>query len=65
MWALSSQCLTWTTLVKPSIMSSYHSQTHSPGKMMVTEAVVAFGYFNIYCSLGPLGAVTAMVYGQN
>ena len=51
--------------MKPSIMSSYYSQTHCLGKVMVTEVVVAFGHSNIYCSLSPFGVSMAMVDGQN
>ena len=51
--------------MKPLMMSSYHSQTHGPGKVMVTEVVVAFGPSDVYYSLGPLGAGMAMVDGQN
>ena len=47
--------------MKPSVMSSYHSQTQGLGKVMVTEAVVAFGPSNICCSLGPSGVNVAMV----
>ena len=46
-------------------MSSCHSQTHGPGKVMVTEAVEAFGPSDIYCGLGPLVASVAMVDSQN
>ena len=46
--------------MKPSIMSSYHSQTLGPGKMMV-----AFGPSNTYCGLSPLGADVAMVDSHN
>ena len=57
--------LTWTTLTKLLTMSSYHSQTHGPGKVMVTEAVEGFDLSNIYCSLGPLRDSVAMVDRQN
>ena len=57
--------LTWMTSMKPSIMSSYHSQTQGLGKATVTEVVVAFGPYNVYCGLCPLGANVAMVDGQN
>ena len=44
-------------------MSSCHSQTHSLGKVMVTEVVEASGPSDVYCGLGPLGAGMAMVVG--
>ena len=51
--------------MKLSIMSSYHSQMHGPGKAMVTKVVVAFGLSNVYYGLGPLGASVPMVDIQN
>ena len=47
------------------IMRSCHSQTLSPEKVMGTEVTQAFGPFNIYCSLGLLGANMVMVDGQS
>ena len=41
-------------------MNSCHSQNPSPGKVMETEAVEAFGLSNVYCGLYPLGADVAM-----
>ena len=46
-------------------MSSCHSQTLSPGKVMVTEMMEAFGLSDVYCGLAPLGASVAMVDGWN
>ena len=51
--------------MKPSIMSSYHSQTHGLGKAILTEAVVVFGPSNVYYGLGPSGASVVMVDGWN
>ena len=46
-------------------MNTCHSQTHSLGKVTATEAVLAFGTSDVYCSLGLRGANGEMVYGQN
>ena len=51
--------------MKPLIMSSYHSQTCGPGKVMVTKAVVAFGPSDICCGPSLLGASVAMADGQD
>ena len=46
-------------------MNSYHSQTCHLGKVMVAEAVVAFGPSYVYCGPSLLEAGGTMVDGQN
>ena len=51
--------------MKLSTMSSYHFQTHSLGKGMVTEVLVAYGPSNTCCGPGLSRAGVAMADGQN
>ena len=46
-------------------MNSYHSQPHGLEKVMVTEAVVAFGPSDICCSPSLFGASMVMADGWN
>ena len=57
--------LTQMTLMKPLIMSSYHFQIHGLGRVMVTNAVVAYDSSNACCGPSLSGAGVAMADGWN
>ena len=46
-------------------MSSYCFWAHSPGRVMATNAMVAYGPSNAYCGPGLLRAGVAMADGQD